>query len=144
MSKKKHRENAVTTEESTSSESAGAASAAAADSTAVIASSEAATPLLAEVQSFLSKRDELARKLADEITATEAKLAELKRTAASLFPENNNAATLVTKDKKLKKLPKAKPLPSKAEVATATETTAANEDSSPVIPPPADDSTTVD
>ena len=43
---------------------------------------------MAEVESFLSRRDELARKLAEEIEATEKKLAELKKIAASLFPGN--------------------------------------------------------
>src|SRR5580693_6518287 len=42
--------------------------------------------LAAEVESFLSRRSELARKLTQEIEATEKKLAELKRTAALLFP----------------------------------------------------------
>jgi hypothetical protein len=44
-------------------------------------------PLAEEVQSFLDRRGELARKLAAEIEATERKLAELRRTAAALFPE---------------------------------------------------------
>jgi hypothetical protein len=39
-----------------------------------------------EVQSFLSRRAELAQKLTMEIEATENRLAELKRTAALLFP----------------------------------------------------------
>lgn|GEM_PF-4402476 len=65
------------------------------------AAPEPAHPLMAEVESFLSKRDELARKLALEIEATEKKLAELKKTAASLFPE---AATHEQPDKKAKKL----------------------------------------
>lgn len=46
--------------------------------------------LAGEVQSFLSRRVELARKLAQEIEATEKKLAELKRTAALLFPAGGN------------------------------------------------------
>ena len=79
-------------------------------------------PLLAEVQSFIQRREELAKKLADEITATESKLAELKRTAAALFPENAVAAPAANKEKKAKKLPKAKPLPAKGEVtATASD-----------------------
>ncbi len=45
--------------------------------------------LAGEVQSFLDKRIELARKLSQEIDATEKKLAELKRTAAALFPEGS-------------------------------------------------------
>ena len=47
---------------------------------------EPANPLMEEVQTFLNLRDELAKKLAVEIEATEQKLAELKKTAASLFP----------------------------------------------------------
>ncbi len=42
-----------------------------------------------EVQSFLSRRDDLAEKLAREIETTELKLAELKRSAALLFPERH-------------------------------------------------------
>ena len=138
MSKKK-RDAAVPTEESASAEINHAASANPASP-----DNEVATPLLAEVQSFLSKRDELARKLAEEIAATEAKLAELKRTAASLFPETAiTTANTAGKDKKSKRLPRAKPLPSKAEVAgtaegIAVETAAA--DSAAVV----DHSTTVD
>ena len=49
---------------------------------------EEVAPLMAEVETFLSKRDELARRFAEEIVATEQKLAELKKTAASLFPES--------------------------------------------------------
>lgn len=78
-------------------------------------------PLLAEVQSFIQRREELARKLADEIAATETKLVELKKTAAALFPETTAPAS-APKDKKAKKLVRAKPLPSKAAVAVeATE-----------------------
>jgi hypothetical protein len=85
---------------------------------------EANNPLLAEVQSFLSKREELARKLAEEIAATEAKLAELRKTAASLFPESTPAATPMGKDKKpAKKLPKAKPLAAAVEPASDTVAT---------------------
>ncbi len=60
-----------------------------------------AEPLMEEVQSFLSKRAELAQKLADEIEATEKKLADLRKTAALLFPEN---ATNGAKDRKPKKV----------------------------------------
>ncbi len=83
---------------------------------ALNSSPAAGTPLLAEVQSFIQKREELARKLADEIAATETKLAELKRTAAALFPENA-APVSAPKEKKAKKLVRAKPLPAKAAVA---------------------------
>lgn len=41
-----------------------------------------------EVRAFIDRRDELAGKLAQEIELTEKKLAELKRTAALLFPES--------------------------------------------------------
>jgi hypothetical protein len=88
------------------------------------------TPLLAEVQSFIQRRSELAKKLTDEIAATEAKLAELKRTAAALFPENNRAAPAASKDKKTKKLPKAKPLPAKAEVTAPANAIKADESAS--------------
>lgn len=90
------------------------AASAAPEAALVTAPAEPATPLIAEVQSFLSKRDELAKKLSEEIAATEAKLIELKKTAAALFPERAAAAPSVSKDKKVKKLPKAKPLTGKA------------------------------
>jgi hypothetical protein len=56
--------------------------------------------LVTEVQAFLSKRGELAEKLAREIEATEKKLAELKRTAALLSPA---ASVEAARDKKAKK-----------------------------------------
>ncbi|WP_425618948.1 hypothetical protein NA78x_002669 [Anatilimnocola sp. NA78] len=143
MSKKKHRENAVTAEDTTTTNEP-AVAAAATPQTAPITVAGEATPLLAEVQSFLSKRDELARKLAEEISATEAKLIELKRTAASLFPETAAAPAAAIKDKKLKKLPKAKPLPTKAEGATTTEAPAPSEEPNAVVSPSADESTMVD
>src|SRR4051812_6282147 len=63
-----------------------------AGATGSIAPSASKTDSLSgEVQSFLSKRDELADKLAREIEATEKKLAELKRSAALLFPEKYSA-----------------------------------------------------
>jgi hypothetical protein len=82
------------------------------------------TPLLAEVQSFIQRREELSRKLADEITATEARLVELKRTAAALFPESA-APVSAPKDKKPKKLVRAKALPAKATVAVEANEPAA-------------------
>lgn len=63
----------------------------------------AADPLVDEVQSFLRQRQELAQRLADEIAATEAKLAELKKTAAMLFPENYPSPNGAKKVKKAKK-----------------------------------------
>jgi len=143
MSKKKQRENAVTTPEDTAAANEPAA-ATAQPATPITAIGEA-TPLLAEVQSFLSKRDELARKLAEEITATEAKLAELKKTAASLFPETAAAsAPIASRDKKLKKLPKAKPLPMKSEGVAAAEASAPSDEPNPVVSNSADDATNVD
>lgn len=62
-------------------------------------------PLMDEIQTFMSMRDELAQKLAAEIELTERRLEELKSTAASLFPENVRS----TDDKKTKK-PKPKPV----------------------------------
>jgi hypothetical protein len=70
-------------------------------------------PLLSEVQSFLSKRAELAQKMADEIAATEKKLAELKETAALLFPEHHGNGPKERKPKKAK--PKAANRESKTE-----------------------------
>ena len=62
--------------------------------------------LMEEVQLFLTQREELAKKLAEEIAATEQKLADLKKTAAQLFPET---AASAPKDKKVKKVSKSKP-----------------------------------
>ena len=61
-------------------------------------------PLMEEVQSFLNLRNQLAKKLAVEIEAMEEKLAELKKTVASLFPTSDGDST---GDRKAKK-PKAK------------------------------------
>ncbi|WP_373652500.1 hypothetical protein [Schlesneria sp. DSM 10557] len=65
---------------------------------------EAPANLKSEIETFISLRDELARKLADEIAATELKLAQLRETAASLFPRTSDSP----EDKKAKK-PKPKP-----------------------------------
>lgn len=67
--------------------------------------------LMAEVESFLSRRDELAQKIAAEIEALELKLAELKKTQASLFPESASGgpATLKAKKPKPKVATKAEP-----------------------------------
>jgi hypothetical protein len=78
-------------------------------------------PLVDEVQSFLQRRESLAQKLAEEIAATEKKLAELKRTAALLYPEK---AAAVLKDRKVKKLKKARPLGEKSESAASLEVSA--------------------
>lgn len=83
---------------------------------------EQVDPLMAEVESFISRRDELARKIADEIEALEQKLADLKETAASLFPDNVGGGQVAPKPKK----PKPKPA-AKVEVAAPTESTPAVE-----------------
>ena len=62
-------------------------------------------PLMDEVQTFLNLRDELSKKLAAEIETLEQKLADLKQTAASLFPGGSADAP---EEKKAKK-PKPKP-----------------------------------
>jgi hypothetical protein len=49
-------------------------------------------PLVDEVQSFVAKRSELAKKVAEEIKTTEKKLAELRKTAAILSPDSGGAA----------------------------------------------------
>ncbi|MEI8020965.1 MAG: hypothetical protein WCH39_22360 [Schlesneria sp.] len=79
-------------------------------------------PLMADVKTFLSKRDELARKFAEEIDALEQRLAELKETAASLFPENINNGASDRKPKKPK--PKAS---SKSESTSAAESSTSSE-----------------
>lgn len=68
--------------------------------------------IMDRVQAFLALRTELAANLAAEIEATEKKLADLRKTAAMLFPEN--AAVPVTKDKKPKK-------PAKPKVVSRTD-----------------------
>ena len=80
---------------------------------------ETSDPLMAEVETFLSKREELARRFAEEIEATEERLAELKRTAASLFGENDGK----TANEKPKK-PKPKPAAKSDSVITAEATPA--------------------
>ena len=64
--------------------------------------SEPTHPLMEEVQSFLTLRNALAKKLAVEIEAMEEKLAELKKTAASLFPTSDGDSTGDRKAKKPK------------------------------------------
>jgi hypothetical protein len=82
-------------------------------------SKEPVHPLMSEIQSFMNLRDELARKLAAEIEAMEQKLAELKETAASLFPRSNESPV----DRKTKK-PKAKA--SKSESSGSANATDSN------------------
>ena len=72
--------------------------------------------LKSEIETFISLRDELARKLADEIEATELKLAQLKETAASLFPRSGEP----NEEKKAKK-PKPKPPKEEKSVAASPE-----------------------
>jgi hypothetical protein len=91
-------------------------SAAISESVASTASTPESCRLLDEVQSFLAVREELAKKLASEIAATEKKLAELKQTAAMLFPAAKTPP--VAKEKKLKKT-KSKPANPSPESATA-------------------------
>ena len=78
-------------------------------------------PLMADVKTFLSKRDELARKFAEEIETLEQRLAELKETAASLFPENlsNGASNRKPKKPKAKSSPKSES-PSSADGSTVS------------------------
>ncbi|MGC4007048.1 MAG: hypothetical protein QM811_29555 [Pirellulales bacterium] len=62
-------------------------------------------PLLDEVQAFLAKRVELAKRMAEEIDATEKKLVELRKTAALLQAETAPTAPKVKAPKK----PRSKP-----------------------------------
>lgn len=72
---------------------------------------ESNSPLMEEIQTFMAMRDELAQKLAVEIEATERRLEELRKTAASLFPQASES----TDDKKAKK---AKPKSAKESAQT--------------------------
>lgn len=86
-----------------------------------VATSPTCDSLVEEVQSFSDRRAALAQKLADEIAATEKKLAELKKTAALLFPENQAGPV---KDRKAKKLKlKTAARAEKTEPAASNETT---------------------
>ena len=100
--------------------------------------------LAQDVESFEKRRDELARRLAEEIAVTQARLDELKRTQARLFPTANGgqAASIVEaapapeppkEERKPKKAAKSKAaaassVPAKASATDspvqATETTA--------------------
>jgi hypothetical protein len=100
MSRKKQRENHPVEPDQTTSTHI--------EATEPLSQQEATTPsgppdepLFEEVQAFLSQRAELAQKLADEIAATEKKLAELKKTSAMLFPES--VAVIPSKERKPKK-----------------------------------------
>ena len=65
-----------------------------------LAAAPATLPLHQEIAAFLARREELSRKVAEEIAATEVKLAELRQTAALLVAESKESA----KDRKPKKL----------------------------------------
>jgi hypothetical protein len=103
MSKKKNRPS--NTVEPTTSEAAQSP-----DPNQTAAPSELAAPatlpLHAEIAAFLARREELSRKVADEIAATELKLAELRQTAALLASQGSEPAAkeLPAKDRKPKKL----------------------------------------
>lgn len=103
---------------------------------------EAATPafvadealfLLTEVQTFLNKRSELADRLAREITATERRLEELRRTAALLSPDAIAAVESAKPEKKGKKpsLKKADKKPSRKPADESSPTEQAGDDASP-------------
>jgi hypothetical protein len=84
----------------------------------------ASDPLVDEVQLFLERRTALAKKLADEIAATEKKLADLRKTAAMLFPEQPPSNVKDRKAKKLKTKPAARherpeATPSHSDVSTS-------------------------
>lgn len=100
MSKKKPRPSS--TVEPTTSEAAVSS-----DPNLPAAASEPATlPLHAEITAFLARREELSRKVAEEIVATEQKLTELKRTAALLAAQGSSTPFKESpaKDRKPKKL----------------------------------------
>lgn len=101
MSKKKNRLS--NTVEPTTSEAAETSPAAAPlTSAAPTSAAPASFPLRDEITAFLAKREELAQKVADEIAATEKKLAELKQTAALLLAESKEPPVKDRKPKKLK------------------------------------------
>lgn len=117
MAKKKSSEKSTEVRETEAGSTVEASAEAASPQSGAIV--EASTPgyvaaeelwLVAEVQSFLNKRGELAEKLAREIEATEKKLAELKRTAALLNPASPVESGRDKKAKKptLKKKPERK------------------------------------
>jgi len=74
-----------------------------------------------EVEAFLAQRQQLAQKLAEEIAATEQKLAELKRTAAALFPPESPAPA-PAKDRRSKTSTAPKSAKRKANAAGPMET----------------------
>lgn len=106
MSKKKHQDSSA--EESIENSAVQHAEGDAANGTPMAEGNS----LLAEVEQFLQQRQELAQKLAAEIAATERKLADLRKTAAALFPEGDRSARPEKKAKK-PRLPKS-PNPTEA------------------------------
>lgn len=88
-----------------------------------------------EIQSFLQQRQELADKLAQEIEATERKLAELKRTAAMLFPEDPSSQ-IPAKDRKAKKSLPTKASKPRSESAATHQPTAKGQASDDDHAPP--------
>jgi hypothetical protein len=81
--------------------------------------------LVSEVQTFVAKRGELAKKLSDEIKSTEKKLAELKKTAAMLSTEPSSAAPKEPKPRPTKRKARRKKAAKKApkpELAPIPET----------------------
>ena len=71
----------------------------------VLQASIPTSDLVGEVQSFLRQRTELAQRLAEEIAITEKRLAELKQTAAMLFPEQTSSRPQLRKAKPVKSKP---------------------------------------
>ncbi|QDV71788.1 hypothetical protein Poly24_55280 [Rosistilla carotiformis] len=59
--------------------------------------------LLDDVQAFFDQREELAQRLAEEIEATQEKLAELQETLAQLHPDRSVNAAKERRPKKVKK-----------------------------------------
>jgi hypothetical protein len=78
-------------------------------------------PLVDEVQSFVAKRAELARKVAEEIKATEKKLSELRKTAAMLSPEGAAAKERKPKQSKARAPRREDKAPSPAPAETVHE-----------------------
>jgi hypothetical protein len=66
------------------------------------AAERTAEPLTDEVAAFLARREELARRLEAEITATERRLIELRRQLVLLYPERATAGTKERKPRKAK------------------------------------------
>ncbi len=124
MAKKKQTESSPSATESTVEANAPATEAEAAEPTQPLGE------LAKEVQDFIAQREQLAQKLAEEIAATEQKLAELKRTAVMLFPEKESAPAPAAKDRKAKVAAPPKPAKRKAETRTEPANVDASEEES--------------